>query len=376
MKIAFCLFKYFPYGGMQRDFLRIASECARRGHTVHVYTTRWEGEKDPALHIHKLKVKGRTNHARAKAFSRLVGQLTVGPGWSAVVGFNKMAHLDIYYAADVCYQTRAKANRSFLYRLMPRYRTYLALEKAVFVDYPTEILLLSAAQQAEYTSCYHTDPKRFHLLPPGITRDRLAPPDAVWQRNAMRDKLGLVSDQLMLLMIGSGYRTKGLDRAVKSLAALPAPLRQRCHLYVVGKGDVAPYEKLAKELGVDRQLHIMGPRPDVLPFLLAADLLLHPSYHENTGTVILEAMAAGLPVLTTAVCGYAHYVTEAGAGDVLAAPFKQRAWNAMLEKMLESTELPRLGANGAHFATNADIFSLPERAADFIEQWAKKRAVS
>jgi len=376
MKIVFCLFKYFPYGGMQRDFLRIASECARRGHEIHVYTMHWDGEKDPSLHIHQLKVKGRTNHARAKAFSRMVGELIAGPDRPLVVGFNKMAHLDIYYAADVCYQSRVKVSRGFFYRLMPRYRTYLALEKAVFADEPTEILLLSAAQQAEYAACYGTDTKRFHLLPPGITRDRLAPPDAALQRAAKRKKLRLADDQLMLLMVGSGYRTKGLDRAILSLAALPEPLRSRCHLYVVGKGDAAPYRRQAKELMLDHQLHMMGPRQDVLPYLLAADLLLHPSYHENTGTVLLEAMAAGLPVLTTAVCGYAHFVTEAGAGEVLPASFSQPDWNAALEKMLISPGLSNLGARGAQFAATADIYSLPERAADFIEQQVKQRAVS
>ena len=58
-------------------------------------------------------------------------------------------------------------------------------------------------------------------------------------------------------------------------------------------------------------------------FLLAADLLLHPAYHENTGTILLEALVSGLPILTTDVCGYAHYVQEAKAGCVLTSPFQQ-----------------------------------------------------
>ena len=45
-----------------------------------------------------------------------------------------------------------------------------------------------------------------------------------------------------------------------------------------------------------------------------ADLLIHPAYNENTGTVLLEALVAGLPVLVSAVCGYAHYIAEADAG--------------------------------------------------------------
>lgn len=376
MKIAFCLFKYFPYGGLQRDFMRIAKECAARGHEVHVYTMHWDGEIEPACIIHKIKVKGRTNHARAKAFSHAVSDMLKEGDKPLVVGFNKMADLDVYYAADVCYQSRVKASRGFFYRLMPRYRTYLGLEQAVFTNPKTQILLLSAAQQEEYAACYNTPAERFHLLPPGIDRDRLAPPNAAAERAAKRQKLGLKDDDFLLLMVGSGYKTKGLDRAILSLAALPESLKARCHLYVIGKGEAAPYEKLAAGLGVEAQLHILGPKKRVTPYLLAADLLLHPSYHENTGTALLEALAAGLPVLTTAVCGYAHYVTEANAGKVLLLPFRQDEWNQSLIEMLTTSDLKQLGSNGARFAKQADIFSLPERAVDLIEQWARQRDVS
>lgn len=368
MKIAFCLFKYFPYGGLQRDFLRIARACAARGHEVHVYTMEWQGEPEPQLIVHQVNVRGRTNHAKAKAFSQAVGELLQQGDRPLVVGFNKMAHLDIYYAADVCYQSRVKASKGYLYRLMPRYRTYLALEKAVFADNHTSILLLSAQQQIEYSTCYGTNAERFHLLPPGIERDRIAPPNAAELRAAKRRQLHLKENDLLLLMVGSGFKTKGLSRAILGLAALPATLKARCQLVVIGKGEAEPYEKLASKLGVRAQVHIVGAKKNITPYLLAADCLIHPACHENTGTVLLEALAAGLPVLTTAVCGYAHFITEADAGRVLPLPFTQEAWNTALNSLLMSGQLSQLGANGARFAKQADIYSLPERAVAFIEQ--------
>ncbi len=89
----------------------------------------------------------------------------------------------------------------------------------------------------------------------------------------------------------------------------------------------------------------------------------------------LEAMAAGLPVLTTAVCGYAHYVEEAHAGSVLPVPFKQKAWNEELQKMLSSPDLLQLAAM-AHILPFLRYLQSAERAADFIEQQAKLRALS
>lgn len=371
MKIAFCLLNYFAYGGLQRDFMRIAKECVRRGHEVHVYTTRWDGEREPDFTLHLVAVRGVTNHARARSFSDQTRNIATQ--YDLVIGFNKMPGLDLYYAADVCYQARIKAKRGVLYRLLPRYRAWRALEEAVFArGVKTDILLISAAQQAEYSGCYRTEAERFHLLPPGIHRDRLAPDNAHEIRTEMRRTLGLTDAEQMLLMVGSGFKTKGLDRAIAGLRALPAKIRAHTHLYVVGQGDAAPFIKQARQLGVETHLHIMGARADVPQFLLAADLLLHPSTHENTGTALLEALAAGLPVLTTAVCGYAHYIDDARAGVVLPAEFNQQAWNAALEKLLAATELKQLGANGLQFAKTADIYSMPERAVDVIEQKVKQ----
>ena len=115
------------------------------------------------------------------------------------------------------------------------------------------------------------------------------------------------------------------------------------------------------------QVKFLGGRHDVPHFLLAADLLFHPAYHENTGTVLLEALASGLPVLTTESCGYAHYVIEANAGIVLPAPFRQSDCDLGLFEMLSSLERSSWKSNALSFADRADIYSLPERAVDFIE---------
>ncbi|MGB2929790.1 MAG: hypothetical protein WBB70_12840, partial [Desulfobacterales bacterium] len=62
MKFAFCLYKYFPFGGQQRDFLEIAKTCIKRGHHVDVYTASWEGDIPNGFQIYVLPIKGLTNH--------------------------------------------------------------------------------------------------------------------------------------------------------------------------------------------------------------------------------------------------------------------------------------------------------------------------
>lgn len=377
MKLAFCLFKYFPYGGLQRDFLRIARLCRDRGHEIHVYTMQWEGEVEPGLHLHIIQAKGWQNHTRIRSFTQKLSQIFMTNKHDLVIGFNKMPNLDVYYAADVCYQARVRKERGFFYRLLPRYRQHLLFEKAVFAqNKKTQILLISPLQQKFFSQYYQTEAHRLHLLPPGIAKDRLAKANAAEIRENLRCAYHLSSTDFLLLMVGSSFHTKGLDRSILALASLPASLKTRCHLFVIGQGDPVPFQQLAVKHAVANHLHFLGGRMDVPDFLLAADLLLHPAYHENTGTVILEAMVAGLPVLTVAACGYAHYVEEAEAGMVIAMPFQQQALNVALQTMLLSPQRSLWKQNGLTFAREADIYSLPEKAADIIDTVGKQKLIN
>ncbi len=77
--------------------------------------------------------------------------------------------------------------------------------------------------------------------------------------------------------------------------------------------------------------------------MAAADLLLHPAYQEAAGIVLLEAITAGLPVLTTAVCGYAHYIVDANCGEAMTEPFRRDALNEVLLKALTQPSLRNAG---------------------------------
>ncbi len=368
MQIAFCLYKYFPFGGLQRDFLRIALACQARGHAVRVYTLEWRGDVPPGFALIRVPVRGLTNPARYRRFAAWVSAHLAANPAERVVGFNKMPGLDVYFAADPCFEDKARTLRSPLYRLSARYRHFAAYERAVFAaDASTEILLLSPHQQPLFERHYATPRERFHLLPPGISRDRRAPPEAPALRADFRAEFALRAEDLLLLQLGSGFKTKGLDRSLKAMAALPDALRSRCRLFAIGDDDAKPFRVLARTLGLAERVDLLRGRSDIVRFLLGADLLIHPAYNENTGTVLLEAVVAGLPVLTTAVCGYASHVAEAGAGIVVGEPFRQAELNATLAGMLaDAPARARWSAAGLAYAERADIYSNAERAADLI----------
>jgi len=365
--LAFCLYKYFPFGGLQRDFLRIALECQKRGYIIRVYTLSWQGETPPGFNVIIVPVNAITNHKRYERFSDWMKVELANNPADGVIGFNKMPGLDVYYAADSCYEEKAQTQRNRLYRSIPRYKHFSRYEKAVFrPGSKTEILMLSETQKPFFLKHYNTPTERLHLLPPGISRDRIAPPNAQDVGRELRQELGIGDDEYLLLLIGSGFITKGVDRALLGMNALTETLRQKTKLIVIGQDNPNHFLRMAKRLDLGNQVTIFMGRDDIPRFLFAADLLILPAYVENTGTVLLEAIVAGLPVLTTDVCGYAHYVETAGAGKLITSPYVQADFNLTLADMLTSTEREKWRTNGLSYASVADIYSMPDRATDLI----------
>lgn len=368
MRLAFILYKYFPFGGLQRDFLRIALECQARGHSIRVYTPIWEGEIPQGFDVRLVPVKALFNHHRNEKLTRWVKADLAADPVDRVVGFNKMPGLDVYYAADGCYEDKAQTLRNPLYRYFGRYKHFASYEKAVFApESKTEILMISEVQKPLFVKHYQTPLERFHLLPPGIAQDRRAPANAAEIRARFRQEFALKDDELLLVQIGSGFKTKGVDRSLNALAALPQALRARTRLMVIGQDDPKSFRLQAAALGIGARVEFLQGRSDIPRFLLGADVLIHPAYNENTGTVLLEALVSGLPVLVTDVCGYAHYIQEANAGCVLSSPFDQQVLNSQLAHMLDDDQARReWSANGLAYAEHADLYSMPQHAADII----------
>ncbi len=377
MKLAFCLFKYFPWSGLARDFLKIALECHRRGHDLHVYAQEWQGARPAGIPINVLKVSALANHTRNRSFYRQFREITAREHFDAIIGFNKMPGLDMYYCADVCYVSRAKRHGRLYQLISPRFRHFHSFERAVFdVQSSTTILSLSERGKGVYQEYYGTLESRFQPTPPNLDFERKPyhRPEAV--RRKKREELMIKDNESLLLFIGSGFKRKGLDRAIKAMAALPGALRHNTTMLVVGQDKAARYLRLAARSGLAGKVRFLGGRDDLVELMAAGDLLIHPAYQETTGTVLIEAVVAGLPVLVTDVCGYAHHITSADAGVVLGSPFVQQKLNEKLQYALTTTERARWRKNGIEYGENPGLYRMPETVSDLIEERAAERMIS
>ncbi len=368
MRLCCVLFHWFPHGGLQQDVLKIARACSSQAQ-VSILCMSWQGPLPVDLDVQVLPPRGWTRTARRADFVARVQ--TLRSHCDLMLGFNRMPGLDFYFAADSCFAHKALHERSWWYRLAPRTRQYLAWERAVFgPDSSTVALLLSPQQEQQYRACHGTPAARLRMLPPGIRREFMAPADAgaeadaAAQRIQLRQELGLADDAVLVLQVGSGMRVKGVERSLQALRALSPALAARVHYVQIGHGDTGHWHKRAQQLGLQR-VQFLGGRDDVRRFMLAADLLLHPSVQESAGMVILEAIVSGLPVLATASCGYAFHVEQAGAGLVCPEPFRQDTLNNLLQQMLQADRAPWRAA-GINYGRTQDLYDMPAAVARLV----------
>lgn len=374
MRLAICLFKFFKYGGLARDFLNITNICVDRGYSVTVFAMEWHGETPKHFNIKLLPAKHWKNHIRTKIYiEKLEKELSFNK-FDLVFGFNKIPNLDIYYAADSCYIERTLGCGRFLYRMGGRYKYYSYCEKTVFSkESKTVSLMISKIQMCLFKKHYQTPSQRMLLLPPGISKDRIAPSNAAHIRTNFRATYNISDDEKILLMVGTAFKTKGLDRTLKAMSLMPEKIKRKVKLFVVGEGNIKPFQKMAKKFGLQTNVTFFGGRDDVPLFLLGADLLLQPSYHESAGIAIIEAIVSGLPVLVSDVCGYAFHAELAKAGIVLPNPFNIQQFARNIEYMLMSPKRKQWIRNAYQYAQSEDLYSMPERAVDYVEQIAERK---
>ncbi len=321
MKFAFALFKYFPGGGLQNDMRSIAECAARHGHSVTVFSAQWSGPQPDGVKVEILPVSAHSNHARMLEFEQKFHALPLKE-FDRTAAFSRISGCGWYFAADNCLAETFAREHWSLTLLLPRYRTLLAMERAVFApESKTQILYLCERQKREFQKHYGTQDSRFHRIPPGIA-EPFFHVDRVKARAAKRHELGISESDFMLMTAAANPKLKGADRVIRAVESLPPELRSKCRYFIAGTFP-------------DSRSVSLGRRGDVPELLAAADLMVHPARNEAAGNVLLESIAVGTPVLCSAECGYAPFVAESG-GIVLGSPFRQKELNSALERALRS----------------------------------------
>lgn len=318
MEIGLVRQRYTPYGGAERFVADALAALRRDDISLTLYTRAWPGGDDFSPVICDPYFLG--NVWRDWGFARCVRAAWIRHRPSLIQSHERIPGCDVFRAGDgvhrVWLEQRARGmsqSRRLGLALNPYHRYTLNAERRLFADPRLRAVICnSRLVRDQIQRLFGVPDEKLHVIYNAVDSSRFAPSLRIGGV-AVRTGLELPAAATVFALIGSGYHRKGVAQALAALARLP----ESCWLLVVGKDKrEAQYRALALRLGVAQRVRFAGPRDDVAPLLGAADVFVLPTLYDPLPNACLEAMAAGLPVITSDQCGVAELVTAHRAGMV------------------------------------------------------------
>jgi UDP-glucose:(heptosyl)LPS alpha-1,3-glucosyltransferase len=213
------------------------------------------------------------------------------------------------------------------------YGLLTALERRTYSNHKVSLLAVSQRTASLLQRYFQRDD--VSVVPNGVDLTEFSAPARVARRSDARERRQLQPDDLVLLLIGNDWRVKGLPAILAAMAALPdLPLR----LIVVGQDDVTPFRDTAERLGVLPHCLWEEPRRDVIDLYAAADIYVSPSLEDSFALPVAEAMACGLPAITSVFAGISTRIHHGVDGFVLRDPNDAKPLAQLLERLHRDTD--------------------------------------
>ena len=171
---------------------------------------------------------------------------------------------------------------------------------------------------------------------PGVGIDLSRFENVEVDRREKRREIGVPEDAFLLVSVGELNENKNHQVIIRAMAKLGNP---NIHYAIAGVGDKKEYlEELAQTLGVSDRLHLLGYRRDIPELNIAADAFCFPSHREGLGLAAIEAMACGLPIITSNVHGINDYSID-GVTGYKCSPTDAEGFASAIEKLLKNRDL-------------------------------------
>ena len=352
MRIAF-MHRRLAGGGTESDLRRMAAGLAARGHELHVFCARTDAEV-PGVTLRRVPVVRAGRVARLLSFALAAPRAVSRERFDVVVGFGRTPRQDVV-------RSGGGTHRSYLARMEadglrprargPYHRAILWLEACAFSpDGHRRVLAVSRRVRDEIVADYGVAPGRIAVIYNGVDLVRFHPAHRASLGRAARAALGLPAGAPVCAAIGTGFRRKGFDLLLRLWRQAPPG---GAYLVLVG-GDERLVAWRREAAGLGGRVLVTGPRDDVEAVLAAADVVCVPSRQEAFGNVVLEACAAGVPVVTS---------RRAGAAELLDGPLA----DLVVE---DPTDIRALAEALAHALAERDPLARAARARAEALSWA------
>jgi UDP-glucose:(heptosyl)LPS alpha-1,3-glucosyltransferase len=357
MKIAIIVSRFDPQaGGLEQWTAALVHYLSAQGHELHIVTFAATITDIPAR-LHVLPDPG-SFFARSRALAagaRAVQAdviLDTGASWCGDVlllptGSHLMAH------------DRALAAQPWRQRMLATLNPKLQAQRALttlFERYQLHrarhIIAISAMVRDVLVAIYPAAARRIHVIYNGVDTTRFAPAAIASLRDAARARWHC-GDTTTFLLLAYNLHLKNLDTALAALAPLAAA-GHAVRLLVAGGDPTPAWEDRIAVLGLAGKVQFCGAVADTVPLFAAADILLHPALWDACSLAVLEAMACGLPAITTATNGVAGLMTHGHDGFIAHNPRDADELAGLIRPLLNETHRQHIGQAARQTAMRHD----------------------
>uniref|UniRef100_A0A7C2P257 Glycosyltransferase family 1 protein n=1 Tax=Schlesneria paludicola TaxID=360056 RepID=A0A7C2P257_9PLAN len=339
--------------GAERYCVNLFRQLQKLGHEVTIVGESIDDELRREVAFLPVPVLRLTSWTRNRSFYENAARVTAKGGLDIVHGLSRVGGLDTYRLTDPLQTEWLRAYyrgrwRQQLQRWNPRHRTLLDIERRLFSpDGPRRIIVQSRLDARLLREEFGVSDHRLRHVPNGVDLSVFTPDDGE-DRERVRRELGLSSDQPLLVFAAMDFRRKGLDSLLQALGRIE---RREAHLVVLGNGDIAGYRRRAAQCGVAARVSFLGRQSEMRRYYRAGDLFVLPTIYEPFPNVNLEAMACGLPVITTATAGGADIVEDQVNGLLIPNAWAVEELADGIDRLLSMSAAPRDAMSAACIAT-------------------------
>ena len=335
MKIALNIYKFLPSKGGGEGYLAgLANQLADRGHEVHVFAHDWESHNN-RIHFHTIPAIRYPKFLKEVSFVINSMRAMKEGDFDIIQVVGRALGMNVFNPH--CGVERAWLKQNYLAIKNPVYRTLkrigsfislrqnfiLWLDKRQYTDKKvSRIIAISDMIKNDILKYHHVDQQKIDVIYNGVNIRRFNPSNRKNFREVIRKRLS-IGEECVILYISNNFRLKGLSTLIRALGELKRSHKDFKAL-IIGRGKKSSYCKLAKKLNCIENLIFLGHVNEIENYYAASDVYVHPTLYDSCSLVVTEALASGLPVITTIYDGASGLIDDGIDGFVMKDPLDYR----------------------------------------------------
>lgn len=363
MKLAFIKKRFSIHGGAERYLQTLIQHLKNAGHEIHIFSHQWSEEE--GVIFHKVNILPFTSFLSAITFNENVATAIKREKVDCVISLERTTCQDIYRAGEGCHAEWLKIRsviepfyKNLSFKINPLHIALLNIEKELFSK--TRLIIANSKMVKDQIIKHYAVPEeRIAIIYNGVDLKRFSPENKYKWREGVRNSLNISEDSKLLLFVGSGFERKGLKTLIH---AIPFVKGDNIKVLIIGKGDTGKYMALAERLGVSDKIMFLGTQKEIEKFYASSDLFVLPTLYDPFSNATLEAMASGIPVITTRNNGVAELIENGHEGYVADNLFDHCEIADKINILLDN--LKPMGENARK---KAEDFPIERAVKEFIE---------